>query len=64
MKKREIIAAGLFLLGFLLVIGTYGKYDFYGFIAADEFLTKTAIGLLLIAASIPVSGDFREEDER
>lgn len=60
MDKRHVIASAMFLLGFMLIVGTYGKYEFDGFIDPHEFLEKITVGLLLIGAAYPVSGDMDE----
>lgn len=58
------MAAGILLvIGFMLVVGTFGKYQFNGFINASEFIVKIGLGLVLMAASVPVSGDLNEEDD-
>ena len=54
---RSLITGALFFLGLLLIIGTYGKYEFNGYISASEFLGKIGIGLFMIVASVPVSGE-------
>lgn len=68
MDKQDIryTAAGILLvIGFMLVVGTMGKYDFQGYINASEFIVKTVIGIALMAVAVPVSGDFNgEEDKR
>ena len=60
MNKRQTTAAVMFLIGFMLVVGTFGEYDFNGFIDPNEFLRKTVTGLALMAAAIPVSGELDE----
>ena len=63
MKNQDIryTAAGILLvIGFLLVVGTFGKYEFNGFISPAEFLGKIGAGLVLIIAALPVSGDLDE----
>ena len=57
MNKRYIIAFIILALGLVLVVGTFGKYEFDGFIDPAEFIGKTALGLLMMAAAVPVSGD-------
>ena len=63
MNKRYIIAFILLALGLVLVVGTFGKYEFDGFIDPAEFIGKTALGLLMMAAAVPVSGDLKGSDE-
>ena len=57
---RYLIAFGLMCLGFLLILGTYGKYEFDGYISPAEFIGKIFAGLALMAAALPVSGDLDE----
>lgn len=63
---RQIAAFALLCLGFFLLVGTLGKYELEGYISASEFLGKTAIGLVMMAAAFPVSGelDLRKEGEK
>ncbi len=56
MTKRERIAAALLALGILICIGTVGDADFNG-MWADEYYIKAGIGIVLLFAAIPVSGD-------
>ena len=60
MDKRQTTAAVMFLIGLLLVVGTFGKYEFNGYITAGEFLGKIGAGLALMMAALPVSGDLDE----
>ena len=63
MDKQDIrytAASVLFIIGFLLIVGTFGKYEFNGFIDPGEFLSKITVGLLMIGAALPVSGDMDE----
>ena len=63
---RQIAAFALLCLGFLLMVGTLGKYEFDGYISAHEFLAKTAIGIGMMAAAFPVSGELgiRKEGDK
>lgn len=63
---RQIAAFALLCLGFLLMVGTLGKYEFEGYISAHEFLAKIAIGIGMMAAAFPVSGelDLRKEGDK
>lgn len=63
---RSLLTGALFFLGFFLVIGTVGKYEFHGYISAQEFLAKTAVGLAMMAAAFPVSGELgiRKEGDK
>ena len=56
MTLREIISAVLFALGFLLILGAVGQAE-YSAIWADEFNIRAGIGIALMAAALPVSGD-------
>lgn len=59
MTKRQIIAGVLLLVGALLMIGAFGTAEFEDSFDR-EFLTRTIIGLALVFAAIPVSGDLKE----
>ena len=56
MTKRQIIAGVMLAVGILLMIGAWGAAEFNDDFGR-EFLSRTTIGLILIFASIPVSGD-------
>ena len=56
MSVRQIIACVIFIIGFLLVVGSVGEAGF-GYISISNFWLKSISGLVLIAASIPVSGE-------
>lgn len=56
MTLREITAVVLFTLGFLLILGAVGQAE-YSYIWADEFNIRAGIGIVLMAAALPVSGD-------
>ncbi len=58
MTKREIVAAALLGLGIIVCIGTVGDADFHG-MWADEYYIRIWIGITLMAAAIPVSGDIK-----
>lgn len=66
MKIRQKIAAAMMILGMLICVGAMGNLD-YGTpqtIGKDELVRETikaVIGLALLGAAIPVSGDCREE---
>ena len=66
MTKREIIAAALLGLGFIVCLGTVGDADFNG-MWADEYYIRVGIGMALCLAVVPVSGDVprkgSDEDE-
>ena len=57
---REGIAFVMGVIGFVLLLGTVGEYEFSGFMESSEFLMRTGIGLALLFGSIPVSGDLDE----
>ncbi len=67
MTKREKIAAALLGLGMLVCMGTIGDADFNG-MWADEYYTRAGIGIALLFAAVPVSGDIPrkggDENER
>lgn len=56
MSVRQIIACVIFVIGFLLVVGAVGEAEF-DYILASDFWIRSISGLVLIAASIPVSGE-------
>ena len=56
MNKRYIIAGALIIVGLLLIFGAAGEADFSGGFER-EFIARAAVGLLLIFAAVPVSGD-------
>ncbi|MDE7194768.1 MAG: hypothetical protein K2O14_12480 [Oscillospiraceae bacterium] len=63
MTKRELIAAALLGLGFLVWLGTVGDADFHG-MWSDEYYIRVGIGMALCFAAVPVSGDVpRKESE-
>lgn len=57
MNKRQIIAAIMAVIGTLLLFGAVGSVEFGGIISAGEFIARSAIGIALIGAAVPVSGD-------
>ena len=56
MTKREIVAAIIGTIGFLVCLSAVGQAEFDG-IFVEEFAARSAIGILLMFASIPISGD-------
>lgn len=56
MTLRQIIAAIIFIVGFLLIVGAVGQGEFSS-IEAGEFWTRVGIGFALMIASFPVSGE-------
>lgn len=66
MTIRQKIAAAMIILGMLLCVGAMGNLDcgFIDTIGMDGLIRETVkavIGLALMGAAIPVSGDCREE---
>ena len=65
MTKREVIAAVMLFLGLLICLGAVGTLDFMGAdVGAGDMrsaVIRGLIGLALMVAAIPVSGDCREE---
>lgn len=59
MTKRQMIAGVLLLVGALLMIGAFGTAEFEDDFGRG-FITRTIIGLALVFAAIPVSGDLAE----
>ena len=59
MSKRQIIAGVMLAAGILLMIGAFGAAEFENSFGR-EFLTRTIIGLVLVFAAIPISGDLKE----
>ena len=45
---REKIAFVMGVIGFVLLLGTVGEYEFSGFMESSEFLMRTGIGLALL----------------
>ena len=62
MDKRQIIAAIMAVIGTLLLFGAVGSVEFGG-TTAGEFIARSAIGIALIGASVPVSGDLDIDPE-
>ena len=61
---RSLITGALVFAGFMLLIGTVGKYELIGYISAHEFLAKTAIGIGMMAAAFPVSGELPRREKK
>ena len=62
MKKREIIAAIFFVIGFIIMLGTVGQLECNKFMDYGEFWLREGIGASLMAAAIPISGDIERGD--
>ena len=60
MTKRQVIAGVMLVVGALLMAGALGTAEFNDDFGR-EFLTRTIIGLALVFAAIPVSGDLEDE---
>ncbi len=59
--KRQLIAIALMALGFILCLGTVGDMEFHN-IWSGRHTVRCVIGLLLMAAAVPVSGDVSAND--
>lgn len=59
MTKRQVVAGVMLIVGILLIIGTLGAAEFNDDFGR-EFLSRTIIGLALVFAAIPISGDLTE----
>ncbi len=59
MTKRQIIAGVMLVVGALLMAGALGTAEFTDNFG-QELLTRTIIGLVLVFAAIPISGDLKE----
>ncbi len=59
---REKIAAVMSVVGFLIALGAAGQAELSA-IWADEYYIRSGIGLLLMFAAIPVSGDMKGSDK-
>lgn len=62
MTKREIIAAALFIIGFILMCGAVGQLEFEKIPDYGAFWLRAGIGASLMAAAIPISGDIERGD--
>lgn len=56
MTKREIAAAIIGAIGFLICLSAVGQAEYDG-IFVEEFALRSVIGILLMFASVPLSGD-------
>ncbi len=59
---REKIAAVMSILGFLIALGAARQAELSA-IWADEYYMRSGIGLLLVFAAFPVSGDLKGGDK-
>ena len=56
MSKREIAAGIVGTIGFLVCFSAVGQAEFDG-IFVEEFAARSVVGILLMFASVPLSGD-------
>lgn len=61
MNKRYMAAGIVGTIGFLLMISAVSLADFGG-ITVGDFAARSVIGILLMAASLPISGDISADD--
>ncbi len=59
MTKRQVVAGVMLVVGALLMIGALGTAEFNNDFGRG-FMTRTTIGLALVFAAIPISGDLKE----
>lgn len=59
--KRQLIAVALLALGIMLCLGTVGDMEFYN-VWTVRHTVSCVVGLLLMAVSVPVSGDVTGDD--
>ena len=60
MTKREIAAGIIGAIGFLVCFSAVGQAEFDG-IFVEDFAARSVIGILLMFASVPLSGDIDGE---
>lgn len=56
MTKREIAAGIIGAIGFLICLSAVSQAEFDG-IFVEEFAARSVIGVLLMFAAVPLSGD-------
>lgn len=56
MTKREIAAGIVGAIGFLFCLSAVGQAEYDG-IFVEEFALRSAVGILLMFAAVPLSGD-------
>lgn len=61
MNKRHIAAGIVGALGFLLMLSAVSLADF-GELPIGDFAARSIVGILLMAASLPISGDLAADD--
>lgn len=59
MEKRQIIAGIVGIIGFLAVISAVSCAEF-DMIPANDFYIRSGIGVLLMLASVPISGEMEQ----
>lgn len=62
MNKRYIIAAVLMLLGFLTIAGAVSGAE-YGDLSFKDSIVYGIVGVALLVASVPISGDLKRNDD-
>lgn len=62
MNKRSIIAAVLMVLGLILTAGAVSGSE-YGDLSFKDSIVYGIVGVALIAAAVPVSGDLKRNDD-
>ena len=62
MTKREIVAAVLFIIGFILMFGAVGQMEFEKAVDYSSFWLRAGIGIALCAIAVPISGDIERGD--
>lgn len=60
MSKRQIIAAIVGTIGFLVCFSAVGQAEYDG-IFVEEFAARSVVGILLMFAAVPLSGDIDGE---
>ena len=60
MSKRQIAAAIVGAIGFVVCLSAVSQAEFDG-IYVEEFAARSVIGILLMFASVPLSGDIDSE---
>ena len=62
MNKRYIIAAVLMVLGLILTAGAVSGSE-YGDLSFKDSIVYGIVGAALLAASVPISGDLKRNDD-
>ncbi len=62
MNKRSIIAAVLMILGLILTAGAVSGSE-YGDLSFKDSIVYGIVGAALLAASVPISGDLKRNDD-